>query len=182
MYWMWLLIAMLWAEDVPELNTTAPLRSQRVEQLGPVKVGEPFPSFGGIAITGERWTLSEHSSKVLIVSYMASWCEPCRVGLPIIERVATESEDVTAVYVAIGEKSAVPIHRLREELSLSHPILWDKFQLFGQRHGVVSKGTPAALPKTFIIGADGRVQAIFITEGADFESQLQQIITSGAVQ
>lgn len=152
-----------------------------VQQLGPVAVGQPFPSFGGLTLDGTRWTLTatQRSEQYIVVSYMASWCAPCRVGLPIIDKVVSESDKTTAVYIAIGESSNVPVQQMAVDLQLTQPILWDKFQLFGQRHGVIGKGQPAELPKTFVIAPDGTVVAIVTTEGPDFESVLRGILTAG---
>lgn len=162
-------------------STTTSSTTVTVQQLGPIVVGEPFPSFGGLTLDGSRWTLTatQQSEQFIVISYMASWCAPCRVGLPIIDRVVSETASATAIYVAIGESSDAPLRQMVSDLQLTQPILWDKFQLFGQRHGVISNGEPAVLPKTFIIAPDGRVVAIVETEGSDFESLLRNFITSG---
>mgnify|MGYP000501214504 CR=1 FL=1 len=176
---LWLLLG--WTEaETPSVTTSS--RTATVQQLGPISVGEPLPSFGGLTLDGTRWTLtaSQQSGQYLVVSYMASWCAPCRVGLPIIDRFVSEVPNATAVYVAIGESSDVPIRQMASDLHLTQPILWDKFQLFGQRHGVITKGQPAVLPKTFIIAPDGTVMAIVTTEGSDFEFLLRNTLTPEA--
>ena len=49
--------------------------SKTVDELGPVVVGEPFPTFGGHTLKGSYLSLKnlENQNKFLIVSYFATW-------------------------------------------------------------------------------------------------------------
>ena len=101
-----------------EESSPSDVPTQIVEQLGPVHIGKPLPPFGGLTLSGERWTLSttQSTEQYIVVSYMASWCLPCRNGLPIIEKVVEAHPNATAVYIAIGEKSHR--HKVKSHLVL----------------------------------------------------------------
>ena len=151
------------AEELSSKSTT-------VLELGPVRVGEMFPTFGAYTLTNQYLSLTSlmENEKTIVVSYFATWCGPCRVALPKIEQFVTNNDNVEAVYIALGEKSSAPVKKMADELNLNSPIVIDKFESIGIRHGVVVEGKETTLPRTFILKPDGTVQTIVTVEGSDF--------------
>lgn len=149
--------------------------SQTVDQLGPVIVGQTFPTFGGHTLSGGYLSLKEleNHGKYVVVSYFATWCAPCRVGLPKIERFVNQHDDVVAVYIALGERQYPSLQRFVNELKINSEIVVDKFETIGARHGVAGEGRDTRLPRTFILNPDGTVRKIFVIEGDDFEEALE---------
>lgn len=152
-----------------------------VAELGSLKVGEALPSFNGQMSTGGR--LSSRSvigdGDVVVVSYAATWCQPCREGLPIIERVVHSDDTVRAVYVMLDTES-VKVRHWALDIGVQSPILVDKFNAIAKRHGVVGddEGQPREIPITIVIDGQGVVTHIFTTEGPDFEVKLREAIDS----
>jgi len=148
------------------------------EYLGPVRVHKEFPSFGGYDLDGNylsyKDVLGEH--KIIIVSYFATWCAPCKRTLPIIEKAVQSNEHVTGVYIAV-EDDPDAVRQFAKELNLQTPIILDKFQKIANRHGV-AEGKQVTLPRTFILDEKGIVRVIFIEEGDDFSKRLSKIIRS----
>lgn len=107
-----------------------------------------------------------------MVSYFATWCAPCRIGLAEIERIASARNDVMVVYIGLGERQVAPVSKMVDDLHLKHPVVLDKFKVIGARHGVFVEGVEITLPKTFVLDSSGIVQAIFTVEGDDFATQL----------
>src|SRR5579862_2156076 len=57
-----------------------------------LKVGDVPPDKFGKSASGERIHLADYRGKVVVISFWASWCPPCRKELPIminLQRVAT---------------------------------------------------------------------------------------------
>ena len=170
------------------------------ESFGPVQVNSSFPTFRGWSLDGKSVGLSsfqkisqDNPPDIVIVSYFATWCAPCRKGIPIIEKVSSE-KDITAIYISIDAPSdEAKLQKFRQEIQIDarNPIIWDKFKKIAERHGVIQttntesqvteseKGTEnyLSIPKTFIIRPDGTVETIFIEEGTDFEEELQNSIS-----
>ena len=152
-----------------------------VTQLGSLKVGEVLPSFNGQMSTGGR--LSSRSvigaGGVVVVSYAATWCQPCREGLPIIERVVHSDDTVQAVYVML-DTEIVKVRNWALDIGVQSPILVDKFNAIAKRHSVVGddNGQPREIPITIVIDGQGVVSHIFTTEGSDFEVKLREAIDS----
>ena len=169
----WMVILLLGISFASVVSAKDPSKSKLVQRLGPVTTGEVFPSFGGHRLNGEYLSLRGllHKEQVIVVSYFATWCAPCRVGLKNIEELSRRHSNLQAVYISVGDK-APELHRFKEELGLQNPIVLDKFESIAKRHGVVSDGAKASLPKTFVLSPSGEVLAIFTMEGEDFQSRL----------
>lgn len=174
--------------------------SVTADSFGPVQVNSSFPTFRGWSLDGTSIGLSsfQKSSQddppdIVIVSYFATWCAPCRKGIPIIEKVSAE-KDITAIYISIDAPSdEVKLQKFRKEIQIDarNPIIWDKFKKIAERHGVIqttevntketnsenTKENSLSIPKTFVIRPDGSVDTIFIEEGIDFEEQLRESIS-----
>lgn len=55
-----------------------------------LSVGKPAPAITLTTLDGARLSTSELLGKVVIVTFWATWCEPCREELPLLSAYATE--------------------------------------------------------------------------------------------
>jgi len=154
--------------------------SRTVASSGPVKVGQKAPTFAGWTTEGQmlglRSLLEPAGGKAtgeqkgpLIVSFFATWCEPCKEGLPVIAEVERET-GARVVLVAFGERSEVVQPWLAQQ-GLQLTTIVDPYRKISERWGV-----DKALPRTFVLRADGKVRTIFTVEGADFRDALRAAV------
>ena len=152
-----------------------------VPELGSLQVGAPLPSFNGQTSLGGR--LSSRSiigqGHVTVVSYAATWCQPCRYGLPIIERVVHGDSGVQAVYVAL-DTEIMRVRKWAGDMDIQSPIIVDRFNAIAKRHGVIDEDAqqPREIPITIVVDGQGTISQIFTTEGNDFEIRLREAIHS----
>jgi len=110
-----------------------------------------LPVLGG----GGTESLAQFRGKVVILSFFASWCQPCKEQTPLLDQASR-------ALAADGRGTAVLVNWLDEtgaqEFVASHglamPVLADDRGLLGQAYDV------QALPETFVIDPEGRVVAI----------------------
>lgn len=131
-----------------------------------LKVGDmPPPKLG--------WhvKLSDYRGKIVIVTFWASWCSPCRKELPVLGSIQQQATRDKLVVFAVDWredeqrfwqiKSAFAQHRV--DLTL----LSDDSGYIGHQYDV------DAIPHMVIIGRDGRITAIHIGYG---ESEIPNLV------
>jgi len=111
-------------------------------------------------LDGTPVTLAHHRGKIIVLNVWASWCGPCRVELPSLDRLraALDAESFAVVGVSIDEKRAFVGEYLRD-VGVSFQSYWDSAGvLTGDLVGT------RAIPLTLIVSREGRVLARY--EGA----------------
>ncbi len=131
------------------------------ENYQPVITGSDAPDFVVTAMDGSDVRLSDFlGEKVLLVNVWATWCGPCVVEMPSMERLyqSLEGEDFEILAVSVdapfggfdqGGRPGGDLQAFADELGLTFPILHNPsgdIQLLYQTTGV---------PESFIIGKDG---------------------------
>jgi thiol-disulfide isomerase/thioredoxin len=151
--------------------------SRTVNQMGPLKVGRPCPSFAGLTLESQTLSLSKLLAPdkgtpvaAAVISFFATHCKACKAQLPVIERVVASSKDVRGVLIDFGEDPDV-VAPFVEAQKLTLPVIPDKFTKIAARLGV--DGT---LPRSLVVDGHGYVSAIFEHEGDDFEKALRAAI------
>ena len=154
-------------------------KTETVLEQGPVKVGEPLPTFAGWSVDGEMVRfkdilapVGQKASEATVVSFFATWCVPCAVGLPKIQRVVDESDGrVQGVLIAVGEDAPIVRPYLKKN-QYSMLAIMDPHKVLSGR----ILGASLDIPRTYVIDASGIVRQIYVVEGEDFETHLKQAL------
>jgi thiol-disulfide isomerase/thioredoxin len=114
---------------------------------------EPFyaPDFTLTALDGTSYTLSELRGQWVLVSFWATWCEPCKDELPMFQQL-TEShpDNVTVLAINLREETSL-ITAFVEDYGLTFPILMNPDDATVLAYQVLG------LPQTLIVNPDGEV-------------------------
>jgi thiol-disulfide isomerase/thioredoxin len=106
-------------------------------------------------LDGKKLRLSDHKGKVVLVSFWATWCGPCKQELPFLDAFATKYADKGLTVLAINTdapKSQSDVRRIVKQKDLKLPVLLDT------EGAVASKLDPQnAMPFTVYIDRAGRV-------------------------
>ena len=110
-----------------------------------------LPKLGG----GGTASLDDYRGRVVVLNFWASWCKPCRVESPLLERwhrrMLGQGGTVLGVDMQDVTESA---QAFIDEYGLSYPMLKDREGEGVEKFGVV------AYPETFVIDRKGRIAAV----------------------
>ncbi len=145
----------------------APEGSRTVEQiLAPdiTLLGRPAPEFKFKDLDGKEVTPASLKGKAAVLDVWATWCEPCRMSLPLLEKVYEKYKDndkvaFLAVSVDQPETDNQAVAKVFEDLKVHLPIVRDPEQHAGKLLAVTS------IPAMLLIDAKGNIQ--------DFEMGVQ---------
>ncbi len=138
---------------------------------GPPVVGEQAPALVVPTFSGATVDLEALRGKVVVLNFWASWCEPCRREMPLLESLSQEYRSRLAV---LG-LSADDRHDRKEAASAAQSVSYQTGLLADARSN--GFGSPAVLPLTYVIGASGRISAVLrASQGALTEAQLRTAI------
>jgi cytochrome c biogenesis protein CcmG/thiol:disulfide interchange protein DsbE len=106
--------------------------------------------------SGKDFNLASQKGKVIILDFWATWCPPCKVEIPWF--VEFQSKYGPKGFAVIGVSVDDPPAKLKpfvEQYKMNYPVLIGdgRDDIKGPKAYAASWG----LPKTFVIGRDGRI-------------------------
>jgi thiol-disulfide isomerase/thioredoxin len=111
----------------------------------------PAPHVTYASLDGKPFVLTQHRGRVVFLDFWATWCEPCKESLPMVERFARAHPEVDVVPVDVGEPRPV-VESFARAYHLHHVALDPKTlsQGFFQIDG---------FPTMVVIDPQGRIRA-----------------------
>lgn len=146
-------------ESIPAFSgtTESGIASVQTDLDGLPDVGSPAPDFELMTLDGSTMRLSDYAGRPVILNFWATWCAPCRLEMPELQRAQTEFDAIEngPIVLAINEgDSAEQVGEFFDEVGLTMPALLDAEGDVGSTYGAFF------LPTTVIIAPDGTVAAV----------------------
>jgi len=132
-----------------------------------LSVGDPSPTFFLRDINGDDFFLSDYvgeprnqytnqtRKKVVILSFFATWCVPCREELPELQSISGNypTDSLLTVLIDVHEKTDEVINYVKS-LDVQLPVLLDRYGKVSEKYKIVS------LPTLFLIDNEGIIRFI----------------------
>jgi cytochrome c biogenesis protein CcmG, thiol:disulfide interchange protein DsbE len=120
-------------------------------------VGAAASSFELKSLDGKPVGLTTFRGKPLMINFFASWCDPCREEMPLINELAAKSgKDGYGVLGIAVEDTRAAIMQYAQEAKLVFPIALDLNSTVKRAYRIF--GPPA----TFFIDGQGRIRDLVI--------------------
>jgi len=125
-----MLCAQAYASDAPTAApaTTSASTAAPATDLAPAASRTPLGDFSLRTLEGKKARLSDARGKVVLVSFWATWCQPCKQELPFLDALAKKYADKGLVVWAIntdGPKTLADVRRVLSTRGLTLPVLLD---------------------------------------------------------
>ena len=152
-----------WPVEVSATRNAAPTAQADIEATTLIHAGDVAPDFTVEMLDGSRITLSDLRGKVVLVSFWATWCPPCRQEMShlqkdVIDRFA--GKDVVVLPISRGEERKT-VENFVEKMGYTFPIGLDGDQ------SIYKKYASNYIPRSVVVGKDGKV--VYVGVGYDEE-------------
>lgn len=120
----------------------------------------------------EHVRLTEQRGKVVLFDFWATWCGPCRMMTPVLQRLHTRyaSQGLVVVGVNVDESGPAVVPRFRERFGIQYPLVYDVGSTWSTRYGV------EGLPTLVLIDRQGNIR--YRHAGVESEGELQSLVES----
>ena len=120
-------------------------------------VGKPAPAFELKDTEGSTVSLESLKGKTVILDFFATWCGPCRKGMPVLMDIAEQRADEGVVLYAIDLDE--PADKIKSFLEKQG---WNLNVLMTGDSKVADEYMVGGIPHTVIVAPDGSLQFIEI--------------------
>ncbi len=129
-----------------------------------------FPDLEFAGADGGSVKLSQLKGNVLLVNVWATWCGPCRLELPVVQKMYDTYSDRNLVVLAVNiDADRRKVDPFLKRYNLSLPVYFANPEDAGQM-------TAAGIPTTFLIGADRTLLQSFVGYSAEVENRWKQLL------
>jgi len=121
-------------------------------QMALLGVGSKAPAFTAIDLrTGRPASLADYHGRPILINIWATWCAPCRVEMPALERLAKKfaGTDFRVVAVSVDQDDSTVVNAFTRELGLTFDVLHNQAGDIRQRYQTTG------VPESFVIDRDG---------------------------
>ena len=128
-----------------------------------LKVGDPAPTFYAKTLDNRSFFLSdslERNQNPIVLSFFATWCNPCREEIPVVDTISTLYPNIDFYLVNVsGTQNGKKTHRedpklvkiMAETLGPSMPVLMDKYAIAANKYDAL------ILPRLIVIDSSGHI-------------------------
>ena len=141
-------------------------------QLNLIEVGSTAPNFDAVRLpSGKPVGIEDYRGKVVLLNIWATWCPPCKVEMPSMERLHRKlaNTDFRLVAVSVDEEDSTVVNKFVKEMGLT-------FEILHNRDGSIRRiYQTTGVPESFIIDRDGVIVKKIIG-AADWEAPVNEAL------
>ncbi|MHB8579279.1 MAG: TlpA family protein disulfide reductase [Ignavibacteriaceae bacterium] len=158
--------------------------SEDVKSEAPVQENEQYvpssptaskaPNFTLVDTQGKKVSLSDYAGKVVIVDFWATWCPPCRKGIPdLIDIQKRFKNKVAVIGISVDTDTKSNVVPFMKSIGINYPVV------FANSEVVQSYGGIEAIPTSFIIDKKGNIsnQHVGLTDKGVIVDEIKKLLS-----
>ncbi|HEX2867297.1 MAG TPA: TlpA disulfide reductase family protein [Ignavibacteriales bacterium] len=140
------------------------------------------PNYKGAAVnseltttSGQKIKLSDYKGKVVLLDFWATWCPPCRKGIPDLIALKNEfkGKDFEIIGISVDQENTVnDVVPFIQQYGINYPVVYyDPMALS-------SFGAIESIPSSFVLDKTGKVVSSYVglTEKSNFEKDIKKAL------
>ena len=127
-----------------------------------------LPAFDLTDLQGRKWSLGDLKGKVAFINLWATWCGPCRMELPYVQKLREQMKDKKDVLILTlnTDEEVGMVEPFMKENKYNFPVLLG--QAYAEGQGVNS------IPRNWIVSSEGKIVFEGIGFGNDGEEWMKR--------
>jgi len=132
------------------------------------------PDFTLPTTDGKTLKLSNFRGKMVIIDFWATWCPPCRKGIPdlIDLKIKYGKKGLEIIGVSVDTDTKNQVIPFIKEKGINYPVVYGNQNLYMQYGGI------RAIPTTFVIDTEGKIVASYegLVPKLAYENHIKKIL------
>ncbi len=137
---------------------------------------KPAPSWSLVDLSGNPVESSQFQGKIVIVDFWATWCGPCRKGIPELTKLyaAYKDKGVEIVGVSLDQQGPAVVRPFVAQYKMNYPVLMGTQKIVNDFGGVTG------IPTAFVISQDGKIYKKYVGlyPGSVYEQDIRSLLGS----
>ena len=132
------------------------------------------PDFTLSTVDGSKLTLSEYAGNVIILDFWATWCGPCRMGIPEFVKLYSRYKNQGFIMIGINldRGGRDKVKSFMKEMKINYPVV------YGNSETTRDFGGIRGIPTAFIIDRNGNIakKLVGYRPGSVFENEIRKLL------
>ena len=132
------------------------------------------PNFDLTSTEGKNVKLSDYRGKVVIVDFWATWCPPCRKGIPdLIELQKEFKNNLVVIGVSLDQDTKSDVVPFIKKYGINYPVV------YGTNQVIMEYGSINAIPTSFVINKEGKIvdKHIGLVPKSEYVKKIKEILS-----
>ncbi len=132
------------------------------------------PDFTLPTVDGKQLKLSDYKGKVVILDFWATWCPPCRKGIPDLIELKKKygSKGLEVIGISLDTETKGQVAGFVKTNGMNYPVVYGN-QTVTQLYGGIE-----AIPTTFVIDKQGKIVANYqgLMPSSTYENHIKKLL------